>query len=233
MVGLLQLEYHINAQTYGKLYAEYGLSKKDNVKKFSDNPITEASFLDLVYGKFGHIYFLWITVDVNLLHEIEGGGNQNALDAAEFHRLLAQAYAKTFGQSAADAICAAEKNRCSYIEYMAFVKVENADALMKKLETGRFAKEQLDIACFDSYKLKNAYVTFTINQIDDVTVRLCAKCPNTALKRICKIDGLSHVTTTQALNKDIAAITLYKQVLKHTKPDVPPELSEEIIRACI
>lgn len=117
--------------------------------------------------------------------------------------------------------------------------VEDADGLMRALRKGRFAPEQLDPACFDTYRLKNAAISFTVNQTDAHTVRLCAKCPNTALKRLFKTVGLDadgsvpHVKTAQALQAQAAADVLHRQVVKYTRPDVPGALSLANITAAL
>ena len=222
--------YNLDEDVYDKLYKEYNLSKNNEIKYFDKNAITEASFLDINYKEWGRICFFGVKVNLNLLYGISDGLTpSDMIDYNSFYDLLTKAYVKTFGQEVASAILKVEENRCDYIEYLTYLKVGNADLLMRKLSKCKFSKEQLDRDSFDSYRIKNAQITFTINQIDGDTVRLCAKCPNTVLKRIYKVEGLSGVPVEQALNKKMAADILFKQVVKYMKPNIPDELSRESI----
>jgi len=234
MIGVLQIGYHLDEKTYGALYEKYELSKGNQTKYFSGNAITEASFLDIAYQEWGRICFFGVKLDVNRLYGITDGlVSSELIEYNSFYALLTKAYVKTFGQEVTDAILAAEQNRCDYVEYVTHMKINNAGALMKKLSAGKFSKEQLDSHSFHSYRLKSAYVTFTINQLDSDTLRVCAKCPNTVLKRIHKVEGLSGVTIEQVFDKETAADILFKQIVKYTKPDIPEELSREAILASL
>ena len=55
--------------------------------------------------------------------------------------------------------------------------------------------------------------------MDENTIRLCAKCPNTAIKKLFKITGLEHVSAQEMFNKDVIADILEKQIYKYTKPE--------------
>lgn len=121
--------------------------------------------------------------------------------------------------------------RISYLEYATHIKIADADALMKKLKTYSFSKEQLDINCFDKFFIRNSTPAITINKLDHNTIRLCVKCKETALKAIYKKYAQPHVGIPASilLNKENAAKTIYKQILKYTKPDIINELNEEKI----
>jgi len=241
MFGNICMQYYLDEDTYNKLSEKFGLTKGNQKKQFSNNPIIEISLLDIVYESFGHTHFFWVTVDVNLLYGMEKGSfiPMDKVDCDSFSKLLTQAYKKTFGDEIENGIRKREYHYCTYVEYMAFVKTEDADALMYKLERGNFSDEQLAINCFDSYRLKNAYITFTVNKLDKEVIRLCAKIPGTALKRIFKVNSdlveghIPHTTIDKVLDKEKAAEILYRQVVKYTKPDVPHELSQKIIYAAL
>ncbi len=237
MFGTIRLQYYLDENTYRQLYERFGLSKSNQTKQFTDSPITEISLLDIVYDFFGHTHFFWIMVDINTLYGMEKCAYvpMDVVDTDSFYRLLLPVYEKTFGSGISKNIAACDYQYCTYIEYMALIKTADADSIMNKLRQGSFAAEQLDIQCFDSYRLKNAYVTFTVNQLGPETLRLCAKIPGTALKRIFKTDSalvdghVPHTQVSKVLSKEKAAEVLYKQLVKYAKPHMPPGWSEEMI----
>ena len=241
MIGTLTMSYYLDENTYNAIREMFALSKDNRKKQFENNPITGISTLDLHYEKWGRVYFFDTIINLNKLY----GTDEDILVSAEkidnqsFYELLTKAYKKTFGTEITDGIQKRERFYCTYIEYIVFMKTNDAYILMNELKKGTFTNEQLDINCYDSYRLKNAYVSFTINQINKQTVRLCAKCPNTILKKIFKIEGLDedgnipHTKINQALNKEMAAEIFYKQVVKFTKPNIPLELSKKNILSAL
>lgn len=241
MIGILNLSYYLDEQTYKQICEKFGLSKENRKREFYDNPITAITVLDLHYERWGRVYFFDTIIDVNRLYSAEKGSFVPAdkIESQGFYKLLKEAYKNTFGQEISEGIFYRERFYCTYIEYFAYINLNNADLLMEELKQGKFNAEQLDINFFELYRLKNAYISFTINQIDKHTVRLCAKCPNTILKKIFKVDGIDedgnipHTKISQVLKKEMAAEILYKQVVKHTKPNIPTELSKENILAAL
>ncbi|WP_310602635.1 hypothetical protein [Anaerosporobacter sp.] len=241
MIGILTLSYYLDKQTYQNISQKYDLTKENTKKAFDENPILGINLFSLHYERWGDVYFFYTTIDLNRLYSAKKDTFVpfDKIDTETFCQLLAKAYQNTFGQEITEGISKREHFYCTYIEYNAHIKCDDADILMEKLKQGTFTDEQLDINCFHSYRLKNAFISFTINKIDKHTIRLCAKCPNTALKKIFKISGsdedgnIAHTELNQVLDKETAANILYKQVVKFTKPQTPIELSKENILAAL
>ena len=121
--------------------------------------------------------------------------------------------------------------RISYLEYMVYINDIEADALIKRLDRAYFDEKQLDPEYYERFWIRNATPAFTINKINDNTLRLCVKCRETALKAMYKkvLDSSSGIPNHILLQKENVTDTFCKQIRKYTKPMVFKELSREVI----
>lgn len=179
---------------YNSLYNSIDFDEKNkNVsrKLFDDRcPLRSLDMYYLDYRQWGRLYFIEPLINVPVLFECNNDVN---VTYDSFITLLHKAYENLFNSDIAERLIAKDNMVCTYAEFTSFINADNANGVINKLRKHKFTEQQLNISEFDNYRLKNAYVTFTVNAIDNNTIRLCAKCPNTALKKYFNVDGLDNV----------------------------------------
>lgn len=191
--------------------------KNVNRKIFNQNcPILSIEMYYIDYEVWGRIFFIDILVDFQILFSKY---NEDIYTYENFINLLYKAYQDLFNKNVADRLIEKQNMFCTYVEFISFVKTESSNDIINQLKNYNFQNQQLDINEFENYRLKNASITFTVNAVDENTIRLCAKCPNTAIKKLFKITGLEHVSAQEMFNKDVIADILEKQIYKYTKPE--------------
>jgi len=245
MIRHMGLMHYPSEETYRRLGAQLGMDlgkkiDKNNRRIFTDpgNPVRQITMYTISYEKMGQIWFLPINLDFNALFKAPPDTLVPAddIDYASFRELLLDTYRRGIGDDFVDGFPDIfEKTLCAYVEFTAHMETRDAGELMARLSRGRFEREQLDISCFDTYKLKNAIPWFTVNTLGRTTVRLCAKCNGTALKRLLKATNRGvGVPVPTVLGKETAVDVLSKQVVKHAGSAGPPEeLSRSAIRQSI
>ena len=214
-------------KTNGPIYNEicdilgFDKVKKNNQNNFilypDDDAVHSIRMFYLDYQTWGRLYFFAPIINVPSM--FRKYSNKDEVTYESFLYSLRKTYADKFGQGLTEKLIDADNMLCYYVEFISYIEVVNSDKFIKGLEKYNFATEQLDISKFDEYKLKNSYVSFTINSFNDNTIRLCAKCPNTALKKITKIKGLDHLKADKVFDKEFAAELISNQANKFTKPD--------------
>lgn len=234
---------YLSEETYKAVADNLGIDggkkhPKDNKRAFSDpdNALLSLEMYNIAYRDFGHVWFLPVLLDMNVLFGAPKAVQIRASDIGydDFSVRLLDTYRRQFGESIVNGFPDIDRMVCSYAEFIVLIRVPNADGLMAKVEEGRFTEPQLDGDCFESYKLRNATPWFTVNRLDATSIRLCAKCQGIALKSQLKVKWSPvGVPIPEVLEKDTAVGILSKQVDKYMKPNVPSELSRQAIRDCI
>ncbi len=204
----------------------------------SECPIKKIQCYSVFYniGNWGRIWWVVITVDLRQLFQTEGYTPVPASRIEELEEkvedLLTTNLKINFKSYLPDILGDdILDKRISYLEYMLYINNDNVDQLMKRLERAYFDEKQLDPQYYDRYWIRNATPAFTINKINDNTVRLCLKCKETAIKAMYKKDSEPYVGVANSiiLNKKNVVDIFCKQIRKYTKPLVFEELSKEEI----
>jgi len=240
MIRQIGLLHYLDEETFKALGAKFGIDTQKSMPKSRkstftnpDNPIRELELYTISYKAWGRIWFFPITLDMGILYGAPPGSLVDAasIDYEGFSERLFDAYRREFGSDLVESFPSTDHSVCSYAEFTVHIRVPDSGNLMAQLAAGRFTAEQLDIGCFDSYKLRNSTPWFTANKLDDHTIRLCAKCAGSALKILLKATGDARVgvPVPMVLTKDTAVDILSKQAIKHTKPDTPEELGRSVI----
>ena len=242
MIGHIELVHYLDEKTYKQLGSRLGMDmgKKisaDNQKLFTDpgTPMTETRMYTISYSPGPvPIWFLYVKLDFNALLKAPAGTlvSANEIAYGSLRELLMVTYRRELGDDFGDAFPRVlERSLCSYVEFVTHIQTPDADRLLSRISGGRFKKEQLDIDCFDTFKLKNATPSFSVNRLGRTVIRLCAKCYGTALKRLLKATNRGVVVPIDGvLDKETAVEILSKQVVKHLgKDDIPDELSRSAI----
>ncbi len=206
------------------------------------SPLRKVTCFSIYYnaGNWGRIWWTVITVDLRLLFQTEGYSPVPASRIDELEDRVKQLFGSFFGFDIKTYLPDIIGNdlldkRISYVEYMVYIKNVDAGQLIKKLERAYFAERQLDPQYFDRFWIRNATPAFTINKLDEETVRLCIKCKETAIKTMFKkmTEPNTGIPNKYIFNRENAIDAFMKQIKKYTKPQVFEELSKEIIQQYI
>jgi len=248
MIRQMELQHYLDEEQYESLASRLGMDTskkigKDNVRVFTDpaNPIRRVQMYTISYrvlaedgGDPVQIWFMPIKIDLNTLFKAQPDTLVPAddTDYERFKALLLDAYRQHLGDVLAEAFPQIiEGSLCSYVEFATHIETPDAEGLMSKISSGSFKKEQLDINCFDTFKLRNATPTLTVNRLNETRIRLCAKCPGVSLKRLLKTGNRGvGVPIPTVLEKETAVDILSKQVMKYmAKAETPEELTRTAI----
>ncbi len=252
MLGTIELQYKNNDNSlYNRIVERLNLYEEEDSEHTSKtswenddphSPLRKVTCFSICYNASnqGRIWWTVITVDLRLLLETEGytpvpasriheiDGKINSLFQSFFGFDLNTYLPDMIGKDLLD-------KRITYLEYMVYIKKVDANPLIKRLERAYFSEKQLDPEYFDRFWIRNATPAFTINRIDDETIRLCMKCKETAIKNMYKklVIADQGVPNKYLFDKDNAVESLCKQIKKYTKPQVFEELSKQVIEEYI
>ncbi len=248
MLGTVEILYkNFNDNLFNIVCDRLGINKEeafeDSAKTTWVNPDPECAIkkihcYSVFYniGNWGRIWWVVITVDLRQLFQTEGYAPVPANRIGELEEkietLLTENLQIDFRSYLPDILGDdILDKRISYLEYMIYIKNDNVDQLMKRLDRAYFDEKQLDPGYYDRYWIRNATPAFTINKIGEDTIRLCIKCKETAIKAMYKKDSEPYVGVANSIifNKENVVDIFCKQIRKYTKPIIFEELSKEEI----
>ncbi len=252
MLGTIEILYKNNDdRLYNRIVEHLNIYSEEDTEHISKtswenddslSPLRKVTCYSIYYhsSNWGRIWCTSITVDLRLLFQIKDYYPVPAARVHEMENRINQLFDQFFGFDIKTYLPDILGNdlldqRISYLEYMVYIKNVEADRLIKKLERAYFAEKQLDPQYFDRYWIRSATPAFTINKIDEETVRLCIKCKETAIKTMFRTitDSNSGVSNKYLFDKDNAIDAFCKQIKKYTKPLVFEELRKEVIQQFI
>ena len=252
MLGTVDILYkNFNSNLFDRVCNQLGIQKEENsedpakttwINEDPASPIRKVHCYSVFYniGNWGRIWWTIITVDLRLLYQTEDYYPVPADRVNELEHKIDELFQNFFGfdfKSELPDIIGEDllDKRISYLEYMVYLNNVNADTLIKRLDRAYFDEKQLDPGCFDRFWIRNATPAFTVNRIDDSTVRLCIKCKETAIKAMYKKDSGAFIGVANHIifDKNNALDAFCKQIKKYTKPLVFEELSRENIERFI
>ena len=246
MIKKIDLLYkNFNDSLYNKICDRFNLSKEHSktgnnewICNDDKNPLRKVNCFNIFYNveNWGRIWWVVASVDLSLLYGMDNNSPvpSDRLSDLEsrIENLLNDAAGINFKDYLPDIVGSdLIDKRISYLEYAVHINNVDADALMKKLKKCSFLKEQLDKNCFDTFSIRNSTPALTVNELDNSTVRLCVKLRETAIKSVYKkyAEPYRSVPSSVILNKENAADTIYKQIVKYTKPNSIDELTKDIM----
>ena len=236
---------NFNDTLYNEICDKFGLSKEHSKTGNNEwlcdddnNPLRKVNCFNLFYNieNWGRIWWIVVSVDLSLLYGIDNNLPVPSSKLFDLESRIENLFENNIGISFKDHLPDIIGNdlidkRISYLKYVVHINDVNAEVLMNKLKKCNFVKEQLDMNYFDTFFVRNSTPAFTVNKLDNNTVRLCVKCRETAIKSIYKKYAQPYVSvpTSVILDKENAADTIYKQIIKYTKPNLINELNRDVI----
>jgi hypothetical protein len=248
MLGTIEILFkNTNDNLFQQVCEHLGMNNNNSVEaspkaiwnnEDSTHPIRKVNCYSISYnvGKQGRIWWTVLTVDLRLLYKTKNNDPVAANQIFDMEDRIDALFQEFFGFDVRSYLPDLVGNdllnkRISYLEYIVYIHDVEADSLMKRLDRAYFDEKQLDPQYFNRFWIRNATPAFTINKIDDSTVRLCIKCKETAIKSMYKKDAEPNVSIANDIlfNRNNVIDAFCKQVKKYTKPLKFDELSREAI----
>lgn len=248
MLGTIEILFkNSNDKLFNQVCERLGINKTESIENSpkaiwtnddSDSPIRKVNCYSIFYNvsNSGRIWWTVITVDLRLLYRTKNYYPVSSNQLNDVESRIDELFQAFFGfdfKSYLPDIVGSDllDKRISYLEYIVYIHDVAADSLIKRLDRAYFNEKQLDPQYFNRFWIRNATPAFTINKIDDSTVRLCIKCKETAIKAMYKKVSEPNVSIANHIlfNRDNVIDAFCKQIKKYTKPMIFEELSREMI----